>query len=72
MLMSKGMTLLTVFASALVGAIIGVLLANWRFGGSHFLDPEVLLAARLLFGGGGAMLFGYLASSRLTKRAIHQ
>jgi hypothetical protein len=47
-------------------------LANWRFGGSHFIDPEVLLAARLLFGGGGgAKLFGYLASSRLTKRAIH-
>ena len=71
--MSKGMALFTVFASALVGAIVGVLLANWRFGGSHFMDPEVLLAARLLFGGAGMMLFGYLASHKLQKRLIiHQ
>jgi hypothetical protein len=64
------MMLFAVAATAIVGLILGVLIANWRFGGVHFEDPDVLRAARLIIGGFGAILFGYMARTYVVKRAI--
>ena len=66
--MSRGASLLAVFATALVGLIAGILIANWRFGGARFIDPEILLAARVLIGGAGLFVFGYAARSMVIRR----
>jgi hypothetical protein len=66
--MSNATALIAVLFTAVVGLIVGILIADWRFGGTHFIDPEILLAARVLIGGAGLFVFGYAARSMVIRR----
>jgi hypothetical protein len=70
--MSNAKALAVVFSAAAIGMVIGIAIANWHFGGSHYVDVEVLRAARILLGWFGAAIFGYTARTMIMRRIVRQ
>jgi hypothetical protein len=64
--MAPRKTLLVVLI-AVIGAAIGVFLANWRF-----VDPDVVLGARVLFGVVGAVIAWGLSRWLLMRNAVSE
>jgi hypothetical protein len=56
--MTKYIVAALILAGAGLGMAVGVIVANWQF-----RDPHVLLAARVLLGGFGALLAGIAVKS---------
>lgn len=56
--MTKYKATALILGAAAAGMFVGIAVANWQF-----RDPDVVLAARVLLGGAGALIAGFGAKA---------